>query len=98
MAELDSYLELLYDDLRAKIRGTKLILQLARNPDNLQELASNGERVRIVCAIDPPGIKSLRFCHHCLVLCLSSAHACVHAHTCTHTCIHTYIHTHTHTH
>ena len=43
MAEVDSYLELLYDDLQAKIRGTKLILQLARNPDNLQELAANGK-------------------------------------------------------
>ena len=42
MAELDSYLELLYDDLQAKIRGTGLILQLARNPDNLNELSSNG--------------------------------------------------------
>ena len=42
MAELDSYLELLYDDLQAKIRGTSLILQLARNPDNLSELSSNG--------------------------------------------------------
>jgi len=42
MAELDSYLELLYDDLQAKIQGTGLILKLARNPDNLNELASNG--------------------------------------------------------
>lgn len=42
IAELDSYLELLYDDLQAKIRGTSLILQLARNPDNLNELSSNG--------------------------------------------------------
>lgn len=41
MTELDSYLELLYDDLQAKIRGTGLILQLARNPDNLNELSSN---------------------------------------------------------
>ena len=42
MTELDSYLELLYDDLQAKIRGTGFILQLARNPDNLNELSSNG--------------------------------------------------------
>lgn len=42
MTELDSYLELLYDDLQAKIRGTGLILKLARNPDNLNDLFSNG--------------------------------------------------------
>lgn len=42
MSELESYLESLYDDLQAKIRGTGLILQLARTPDNLFELAENG--------------------------------------------------------
>lgn len=51
MAELDSYLELLYDDLQAKIRGTGLILQLARNPDNLNELSSNGVCI-IICRLD----------------------------------------------
>lgn len=35
-------MELLYEDLPEKIRGTGLILQLARNPDNLEELAVNG--------------------------------------------------------
>lgn len=34
----DDYLELLYEDLPEKLRGSALILQLARNPDNLQEL------------------------------------------------------------
>jgi len=34
--------ELLYEDLPEKIRGTALILQLSRNPDNLEELATNG--------------------------------------------------------
>jgi len=43
MAELETYLESLYEDLPAKIKGTALILQLARTPDNLIELASNGE-------------------------------------------------------
>lgn len=38
---LDEYLEMLYDDTKAKIRGTGLILQLARNPDNMEELAMN---------------------------------------------------------
>ena len=42
IVELDSYLELLYDDLQAKIRGTGFILQLARNPDHLNELSLNG--------------------------------------------------------
>ena len=42
LSELESYLESLYDDLQAKIRGTGLILQLARTPDNLFELADNG--------------------------------------------------------
>lgn len=41
MADLESYLESLYDDLQAKIKGTALILQLARTPDNLFELAGN---------------------------------------------------------
>lgn len=41
MMDLDSYLELLYEDLPAKVEGTAMVLQLARNPDNLQELTSN---------------------------------------------------------
>lgn len=43
MVELDSYLEGLYDDLPAKTKSTGLILQLARMPENLLELASSGE-------------------------------------------------------
>jgi hypothetical protein len=40
--DLDDYAEMLYeDDLKAKIRGSALILQLARNPDNLEELFQN---------------------------------------------------------
>lgn len=35
--DLDTYLEMLYDE-KEKLRGTKLVLQLARNPDNLEEL------------------------------------------------------------
>jgi hypothetical protein len=42
LMDLAEYLELLYEDLPDKIRGTSLILQLARNPDNLLELSSNG--------------------------------------------------------
>ena len=39
--DVDEYLELLYEDIPEKVRGTALILQLARNPDNLEELFSN---------------------------------------------------------
>ena len=45
MAELDDYLELLYDDLPSKIKGTGMILQLARTPDNLLILAQTGKTV-----------------------------------------------------
>ena len=45
MADLEVYMELLYEDLPSKVRGTGMILQLARIPDNLQELAVNGEQL-----------------------------------------------------
>ncbi|CAG9784475.1 unnamed protein product [Diatraea saccharalis] len=38
---VDDYVELLYDDIPEKIKGSALILQLARNPDNLIELSRN---------------------------------------------------------
>ncbi|XP_053694535.1 kinesin-associated protein 3 isoform X2 [Sabethes cyaneus] len=38
---IDEYIELLYEDLPEKIRGSRLILQLARDPDNLGELEKN---------------------------------------------------------
>lgn len=38
---VEEYLELLYEDLPEKLRGSALILQLARNPDNLQEIFEN---------------------------------------------------------
>ncbi|XP_063838858.1 kinesin-associated protein 3 isoform X1 [Ostrinia nubilalis] len=38
---IDDYVELLYDDIPEKIKGSALILQLARNPDNLIELSRN---------------------------------------------------------
>jgi hypothetical protein len=40
--DLDDYLELLYEDVAEKIRGSALLLQLSRNPDNLEELFQNG--------------------------------------------------------
>ncbi|KAM8889925.1 LOW QUALITY PROTEIN: kinesin-associated protein 3a [Synchiropus picturatus] len=39
--KVDEYVELLYEDVQEKIRGATLILQLARNPDNLEELLQN---------------------------------------------------------
>ena len=41
--DVDDYLELLYEDVPEKVRGSALLLQLARNPDNLQELFQNGK-------------------------------------------------------
>ncbi|KAL0849134.1 hypothetical protein ABMA28_013483 [Loxostege sticticalis] len=38
---IDDYVELLYDDIPEKIKGSALILQLARNPDNLIQLSRN---------------------------------------------------------
>ena len=38
---LDDYIELLYEEVPSKVKGSALILQLARNPDNLEELSQN---------------------------------------------------------
>ncbi|XP_071530765.1 kinesin-associated protein 3 isoform X1 [Panulirus ornatus] len=39
--ELDSYMEMLYEDMAEKVKGASFILQLARNPDYLEELCQN---------------------------------------------------------
>lgn len=41
--QLDTYMEMLYEDMTEKVRGASLILQLARNPDYLEELCQNGK-------------------------------------------------------
>ncbi|XP_013883504.1 kinesin-associated protein 3 [Austrofundulus limnaeus] len=41
ITKMDEYVELLYEGIPEKIRGAALILQLARNPDNLEELLHN---------------------------------------------------------
>jgi predicted NAD/FAD-binding protein len=46
ICNIDEYIELLYEDLKDRIRGSALILQLARNPDNLEELEKNGKLKR----------------------------------------------------
>ncbi|CAF0831546.1 unnamed protein product [Didymodactylos carnosus] len=38
ITDIDDYAELLYDNVPDKIKGSALILQLARNPDNLSEI------------------------------------------------------------
>lgn len=40
--KMEDYVELLYEGIPEKIRGSTLILHLARNPDNLEELLQNG--------------------------------------------------------
>ncbi|XP_006812486.1 kinesin-associated protein 3-like [Saccoglossus kowalevskii] len=39
--DIEDYIEYLYEDTPEKVRGTALVLQLARNPDNLEELLQN---------------------------------------------------------
>ncbi|XP_040579516.1 kinesin-associated protein 3 [Lepeophtheirus salmonis] len=39
--DVEDYIELLYEDLPSKVKGSDLLLQLARNPDNLEELSLN---------------------------------------------------------
>ncbi|KAF0047421.1 hypothetical protein F2P81_001054 [Scophthalmus maximus] len=41
ITRVEEYVELLYEGVPEKIRGSALILQLARNPDNLEELLHN---------------------------------------------------------
>ncbi|KAM3865669.1 kinesin-associated protein 3-like [Diretmus argenteus] len=41
ITRIDEYVELLYEGIPEKIRGSALVLQLARNPDNLEELLHN---------------------------------------------------------
>ncbi|CAL8346979.1 unnamed protein product [Merluccius merluccius] len=41
ISQIEQYVELLYEGLPEKIRGSTLLLQLARNPDNLEELLHN---------------------------------------------------------
>lgn len=41
ISNVESYIELLYEEVPGKIKGSSLILQLARVPDNLYELTKN---------------------------------------------------------
>jgi hypothetical protein len=42
MKEIDTYIEGLYEEVKEKVASTRLILQLAKIPENMQELVSNG--------------------------------------------------------
>ncbi|CAB4058730.1 Kinesin-associated protein 3 [Lepeophtheirus salmonis] len=44
--DVEDYIELLYEDLPSKVKGSDLLLQLARNPDNLEELSLNENIIR----------------------------------------------------
>lgn len=46
ISNIDGYIELMYEEIPGKIRGSSLILQLARVPDNLLELTKNGQYQR----------------------------------------------------
>jgi hypothetical protein len=48
--DIDDYAEMLYESMQEKIRGSALILQLARNPDNLSEIIQKGNDGQIARA------------------------------------------------
>ncbi|XP_008217642.1 kinesin-associated protein 3 isoform X1 [Nasonia vitripennis] len=51
ISSIDSYMELLYDEIPDKIKGSTLILQLARVPDNLQELTKNESLLSVLARV-----------------------------------------------
>lgn len=40
---MEKYVEYLYEDTYEKVLGSAMILKLAKNSNNLEELATNGE-------------------------------------------------------
>lgn len=71
ISSIDSYMELLYDEIPDKIKGSSLILQLARVPDNLQELTKNGNN--LTCLKETIFTK---FNFFCLYICFRIASQC----------------------
>lgn len=45
---IDEYVELLYEELTERVRGSAMILQIARNADNLEELEKNGKSLTVL--------------------------------------------------
>ena len=41
--DIEDYADMLYENVQDKIKGSALILQLARNPDNLSEIIQKGK-------------------------------------------------------
>lgn len=41
IANIESYVELLYEDMAEKVKGSGLILELAKDPNNLEDLSKN---------------------------------------------------------
>ena len=63
---IEEYIELLYEELPERIRGSALILQLARNPDNLEELEKNGWFSYCQCNFDEKSIElSMLYINRC---------------------------------
>lgn len=42
LAKIDEYIEMLYDDIPQKVRGSGFILKVTCDKDNLEELSSSG--------------------------------------------------------
>ncbi|XP_058806309.1 kinesin-associated protein 3 isoform X2 [Phymastichus coffea] len=51
ISNVNSYMELLYDEIPDKIKGSSLMLQLARVPDNLQELTKNESLLSVLARV-----------------------------------------------
>lgn len=47
IANIESYVELLYEDMAEKVRGSGLILELAKDPNNLEDLSKNGKEITL---------------------------------------------------
>ncbi|XP_014221190.1 kinesin-associated protein 3 isoform X1 [Trichogramma pretiosum] len=51
ISNIDAYMELLYEEIPDKIKGSSLILQLARVPDNLLELTKNESLLSVLARL-----------------------------------------------
>lgn len=48
LAKIDEYIEMLYDDMPKKVRGSGFILKVTSDKDNLEELSSSGIIIIII--------------------------------------------------
>eukprot|EP00049_Salpingoeca_infusionum_P004974 m.86462 g.86462 ORF g.86462 m.86462 type:complete len:292 (+) comp12811_c0_seq1:111-986(+) len=57
--DLDEYMEMMYEDINSKVKGSKLILQLARNPNNLEEIGAQTSLMKMLTrTMREDGLKS----------------------------------------